>query len=130
MATITIYDETTTGEKFPGLTLSLPKLRLTARELIRQRVNQEVAIYNSNESEWFQGLVQPTDSERSLNGYKLRKARQIDPEQQFEKAISAFQSNGFILLVGDRQVEDLDTELELDESAQVSFLKLVPLVGG
>ena len=103
---------------------------MAARELIRQRVEQEVAAYNATQSDYFRGLVQPTDSERSLNGYKLRKVRQIDPEQQFEKAISAFQINDFILLVNDRQIEDLDTELKLDEFAQVSFLKLIPLVRG
>ncbi len=78
MATITLYDETTLGEKLPGLMLVLPTQRITARELIRQRIDREVDDYNQNQSEPFQGLVQPSDSERLLNGYKLRTAREID----------------------------------------------------
>jgi hypothetical protein len=130
MATITLYDETTLGEKVPGLTLVLPMQRITARELIRQRIDREVDDYHQNQSQPFQGLVQPSDSERLLNGYKLRTARKIDREQQFELAIAAFGNNGFILLVNDLQVEDLDLELELEDDSIVSFLKLIPLVGG
>jgi hypothetical protein len=138
MATITLYDETTLGEKSPGLTLEIPTRRITARELIRQRIDREVNDYHQNQSQPFQGLVQPSDSERLLNGYKLRTARKIDRVQQFELAISAFAQNGFILLVNDVQVEDLDVELELDDDSLaeplgtiiVSFLKLIPLVGG
>ena len=130
MATITLYDETTLGEKSLGLTLVLPTQRITPRELIQQRIDQEVDNYNRNQSQPFQGLVQPSDSERLLNGYKLRTARKIDRVQQFELAIAAFRNNGFILLVNDLQVEDLDVELELDDNSIVSFLKLIPLVGG
>ncbi len=130
MATITLYDETTLGEKSPGLTLEIPTQRITARELIRQRIDREVDDYHQNQSQPFQGLVQPSDSERLLNGYKLRTARKIDRVKQLELAISAFAQNGFILLVNDVQVEDLDVELELDDDSFVSFLKLIPLVGG
>jgi CDP-diacylglycerol pyrophosphatase len=138
MATITLYDETTLGEKSPGLILEISTQRITARELIRQRIDREVDDYHQNQSEPFQGLVQPSDSERLLNGYKLRTARKIDQAlptlrerlQQFELAIAAFAQNGFILLVNDVQVEDLDVELELDDDSIVSFLKLIPLVGG
>jgi hypothetical protein len=138
MATITLYDETTLGEKSPGLTLEIPTRRITARELIRQRIDREVDDYHQNQSQPFQGLVQPSDSERLLNGYKLRTARKIDQAlptlrervQQFELAIAAFVQNGFILLVNDVQVEELDVELELDDDSIVSFLKLIPLVGG
>jgi CDP-diacylglycerol pyrophosphatase len=138
MATITLYDETTLGEKSPGLTLEISTKRITARELIRQRIDREVDDYHQNQSQPFQGLVQPSDSERLLNGYKLRTARKIDQAlptlrervQQFELAIAAFTQNRFILLVNDVQVEDLDVELELDDDSIVCFLKLIPLVGG
>jgi hypothetical protein len=113
MASITLYDETTLG-----------------RKSIRQRINQEVENYNQNQSKPFKGLVQPSDSERLLNGYKLHKVRGIDRDRQFELAISAFLNHGFILLVNDVQVDELDMELELDDSTIVSFLKLTRLVGG
>jgi hypothetical protein len=130
MASITLYDETTLGKRSAGPTIVLEMQRITVRELIRQRINQEVENYNQNQSEPFKGLVQPSDSERLLNGYKLHKVRGIDRDRQFELAISAFLNHGFILLVNDAQVDELDMELELDDSTIVSFLKLTRLVGG
>jgi hypothetical protein len=128
--TLTIYDETLSGEKTPRLTLDFAAQRITVRDLIRDRVYQEVRDYNQSQPEYFRGLVQPTDSEQVLNGYKLPQRRLIDWEKQYEKAVQAFQHNGFIILVNDRQVEELEEEIELTEELPISFLRLVPLVGG
>jgi hypothetical protein len=128
--TLTIYDETLSGEKTPRLTLDFAVQRITVRDLIRDRVYQEVRDYNQSQPEYFKGLVQPTDSEQVLNGYKMPKQRSIDWEKQYEKALQAFQNNGFIILVNDHQAEDLDEEIELIEDLSISFLRLIPLVGG
>ncbi|MFE4973332.1 hypothetical protein ACFRAR_14605 [Kitasatospora sp. NPDC056651] len=45
-------------------------------------------------------------------------------------APAAFAGNGFLVLVGDRQVTDPEEEVELVLGTEVTFLKLVPLVGG
>ena len=60
----------------------------------------------------------------------MRKQRKIDWEEQYKRALKGFQANGFILLVDDRQLDDLDEEIELRYDTKVSFLRLVPLVGG
>lgn len=78
----------------------------------------------------FRGLVQPTDTEAMLNGYRMRQVRRVDPQRQFDLAVSAFSRNGFVVLVDDRQVEELDDVVELRRDTEVTFLKLVPLVGG
>ena len=101
------------------------------RELIRRRVFQEVAEYHAaGAPQVFQGFVRPQDAERTLNGYADRTVRRIDPEARTEQALRAFAGNGFLLLVGDRQVTGLDDEVELRPGTEVTFLKLVPLVGG
>lgn len=127
---IRLYDETTTGDAIACGELQLSSDRITARDLIRQRVQQEVTAYNEDLPEYFRGLVQPTASEQLLNGYKMRQRQKINWLEQYQKAIQAFESNGFMILVDDRQVEDLDQELELTEQGRVSFLRLIPLVGG
>ena len=129
-ATLTIHDETTSGEKTSSFTLDFLSARITVRELIRKRVYEEVREYNLKMPEYFRGLVQPTDAEKVLNGYKLRKLRKIDWEEQYERALEAFERNGFFILVDDQQVESLDEEIEIKLRTQVSFIKLVPLVGG
>ena len=80
--------------------------------------------------EVFQGLVQPDESERILNGFRMRTQRPIDWEVQFKRACSSFERNGFLLLVDGQQVGDLDERIDLRADSEVQFLKLVPLVGG
>ena len=131
-ATLTVRDETTFafGVEERVFTLDFPAERVTVRELIRARVRGDVEEYNARRPKLFRGFVQPTDAERVLNGFKVREGRRIDPEEQFEKAIEAFGRNGFLLLVNDLQVDNLEETIEVGPGTTVTFLKLVPLVGG
>ena len=129
-STITIQDKSTLSA--PGYFWELPVAteQLTVRELIRIRVFEEVEDYNARQSDLYRGLVQPTEAEQTLNGYKMLKRRKIDWEEQFEAAIQAFQQNGFLLLVNDWQVTELDDVIKILPETSITFLKLVPLVGG
>ena len=128
--TLTIRDESTGGGTLHEFALEVLTERLTVRELIRSRVYQEVQDYNRKQPEVFRGLVEPTDAERTLNGFKLKERRQIDWKKQFEKALEAFEASRFMVLVDEKQVDDLDQEITVGPGAVVSFLKLTPLVGG
>ena len=128
--TLTIRDEPVGGTPREALTLELPSDELTVRELIRERVHQEVKDFNARPKKLFSGLVQPTDSEANVNGYALRKQRMIDWEPQFDLAVEAFENNGFLVLVDGRQAESLDERLRVTPSTAVTFVKLMPLVGG
>lgn len=130
MALLTIVDETASGSVISRLEVEITQEMLTVRELIARRVHEEVTAYNARQTGMFQGLVQPTESERVLNGYRLRPAKLIDAEQQTYHALEAFQNNGFFLLVNDHQAESLDEEVWLGAGATASFVKLTPLVGG
>ncbi|GAA4610689.1 hypothetical protein GCM10023195_44630 [Actinoallomurus liliacearum] len=130
MAGVTFRDETATGRRFDEM--SLPGLpdRVTVRDLIRLRVREEVARHNGRPSRHFRGLVRPEDAEVELNGYRLREPRPIDWERQADLAERAFRRNGFFLLVGDRQADDLDQVVELSADTEVVFIRVVQLVGG
>ena len=129
-AALKLIDKTPGKAQSTAWILQVTEPILTAREILRRRVFEEVSRFNGKKGELFQGLVQPSDTERTLNGYKFRKPRQLDWRQQFEQAVKAFEERTFLLLVGDRQVEKLDEELLLSAETEVTFLKLVPLVGG
>ena len=122
--TVKIRDESTTRGAADEWTLEFLDERLTVRELIRSRVYQEVRDYNAKQPGVFRGLVQPTDAERVLNGYKLRPHRKIDWEEQYRRALDAFRRNGFVIVVDDRQMVDLDEELDLHHDSTATFLKL------
>jgi hypothetical protein len=98
-ATLTIFDESATGETLLELTLRVSAERITVRDLIRQRVGHEVDEFNRRRPDTFRGLVQPTDPERTLNGYRLKQPRAIDAATQIAKAIDAFEGNQIIMLV-------------------------------
>jgi hypothetical protein len=131
-STITVRDETTLniGSGAYAFTLTFPTERITVRDLIRARVKQEVQDYNTRRPEFFRGLVQPSQSEQTLNGFKVPKTWNIDSEKQCARALEAFERNGFLLLVDDAQVDELDAVIDLEPQTTVTFLKLVPLVGG
>lgn len=128
---VTLQDETTSGEVVNTTSLKLISERVTVRELITERIRNEVEHFNrQKQKELFRGLVAPTDAEKQLNGYRLKKPRPISFEQQLALALKAFEANGFFVLVDDRQVDELDAQVTLTEHSKVSFIKLVPLVGG
>jgi hypothetical protein len=130
-ATITLRDETASGTLLRERTLDFLTDDITVRELITRRVQEEVRDFNRRiGDDVFVGLVQPTGAEAELNGYHLRKRRELSWEQQRDAAIAGFEANGFFVLVGDRQVESLDERIRVGVGTEVSFIKLVPLVGG
>jgi hypothetical protein len=126
---MTIRDETAAGRAVGSIVLEAPGT-ITLRDLIRLRVREEAARYNAQPSDRFHGLVRPTEAEEDLNGYRMRGHTRIDWEKQADTAVTAFTRNGFFVLVADRQVEDLDEVLTLDEASDVAFVRLVQLVGG
>ncbi|SEL58355.1 hypothetical protein [Streptacidiphilus jiangxiensis] len=136
MGSVIVVDETTSGECAEAWELAVQEERLTLSELVRRRVREEVARYHqavrydAESVEVFRGLVRPSGAERVLDGYRLRGRREIDAEEQCRLALGAFGRNGFLVLVGERQVEELDAVVELAPGTTVVFLKLVPLVGG
>ena len=125
-----IQDQTSSGRVVFENIIQFPSDRINVKELISARVTQEIESYNSGNNDKFVGLVQPTDSEIMLNGFKLKKTKNIDIEKQIQIAIDAFKSNGYFLFVNDKQVTDLDEEILVTPKTVVGFIKLIPLVGG
>lgn len=124
-----MHDETATGKVLNNIVVRI-KERSTAKDIIVARVNKEVEEYNRKGSEYFNGLVQPVDAEKTLNGYKLKKKKVIDAEKQAYIALDSFQKNGFFILVDKQQLTTLDEEITLTKNSAISFIKLTPLVGG
>ena len=129
-ATLALRDETTSGRTLHEWSLEFLTERITVRELIRSRVYQEVQDYNLRSDDAYLGLVTPADAEIALNGSKKLKRRDIDWKAQVERAQQAFVANQLLILVNDKQAETLDDEIVVKADTQVTFVKLVPLVGG
>lgn len=127
--TITIKDETTGGKTVNEIQVTFANELTTVKEIIETRVAAEVKTYNNKMPEYFHGLVQPSDAEKTLNGYKLKDRKKVDSEKQSLIALDAFQKNGFFILIDNIQSESLEQMLVINDKTNISFIKLTPLVG-
>lgn len=128
--TITIQDENFSGTVLNEIALFFQSETVSVKEIIEQRVLQEVARYNEKATEIYRGLVRPSEMEIVLNGFKAKHKIIIDGEKQVYVALNAFQKNGFFILIDDKQVDSLEMQVQLSPVSKISFIKLVPLVGG
>ncbi|SCY95512.1 hypothetical protein [Flavobacterium caeni] len=128
--TITIKDETFAGKILNEITLQFQSETVTVKDIITGRVTQEVEHYNQKLGGLFNGLVEPTDAEKTINGYKLKPKKTIDAEKQVYIALEAFLKNGYFVLIDNIQSESLEQQVLLTGSTTVSFVKLTPLIGG
>lgn len=128
---LTLKDVTFSGDLLHQITIAVDNERTTVKELIAARVTAEVKAYNEKFPEYFKGLIQPTDAEKTLNGFKLKdRNKKIDIEKQVWIALDSFQKNGYFILIDEEQVEDLEQEILIGEHTEINFLKLTQLVGG
>jgi hypothetical protein len=130
MPTINLIDETTAGGRIDVSTLDIESDDITVGELIALRVRSEVRTYNNNKAENFYGLVQPLDIETQINQPGKRAFRPIDADAQVEVALHAFRKQRFVVLLPKGQAESLEQRVRFTDGEEVSFLRLVPLVGG
>ncbi len=127
---ILISDELLNGTVTNQFEIELISAAITVKELITKRVTVEIENYNKRLPQYFNGLIEPTNAERTLNGYKLKAKQLIDAEKQVYIALNAFQKNGFFILVDNEQLEELEQRVTLKDTSKISFVKLTPLVGG
>lgn len=127
---ITVKDETFNGKVLHELQLEFASERVTVKDIISERVVREVERFNNKLPEYFNGLVEPSDAEKTINGYRLKNRKFIDAEKQVYVALDAFQKNGYFVLIDNIQSESLDQEVLLNAATKISFIKLTPLVGG
>jgi hypothetical protein len=125
-----LTDATPTGERLQSFTVDQLAERMTVREIIRARIWQEVSDHNRREPARNRGPVLPTATEVLLNGSSAGKRGKADWEAAFDRACTAFESNGFFVIVGDRQAEFLDEAFEIGVETEIQFVRLMPLVGG
>lgn len=131
MTTLTIFEETMRGERIPMHMLEFLTERVTAQELIRRYVYEQVQEANRREEERVRTQETGHETERLLNGARPGiPARRVDWETQAARACEAFRRNRFFLLVDDKQIRSLEAEIVLRPETQISFLRLIPLAGG
>ena len=124
---VTVLDQTSSGEILNQLKMEFQSATVTLRDLISGRVRQETKrlFESSNRSRY--SLIGQTDLETSqINSIDIT----LLQDTKVKYALEMFQKNSFLVLVDDLQVSSLDQEIRLTNDTAISFLKLVPLIGG
>ncbi|MBL8293687.1 MAG: hypothetical protein JNN08_17710 [Bryobacterales bacterium] len=131
---LAVRDETAAGQSLYEVAIEFLTERITVKDLVRERVRQEVQYFNRKSGEEFQGLVQPTGAEVVLNGrttaFRMQEHRRLDVDEQVQRALEGFTNNSYFILINDNQAESLDQEVSISPQTRISFVKLTPLVGG
>lgn len=127
---LSVRDENFSSGIINEIFINFPSEIVTIKDIIDARVRQEVETYNSRLSGYYHGLVEPTDAEKTVNGFKMRDNKKIDAEKQVYIALDAFQKNGFFVLIDNLQSTTLEQVVELKSTTTISFIKLTQLVGG
>lgn len=125
---VRIFDEAPGTGRRAAVDLRLVSERITLRELFRRRIEAEAAEIEAGRRE-IRPLIVPTEREARLNG-KTRKRPAIDVERQVAVATDAFARNQIVVIVGEQQVTELDELVTFAPNQEITFLRLVPLVGG
>ena len=128
--TLTIKDETAAGKIVNEVKISFASEMATVEDIVKARVTAEVEAYNKKATGLFYGLIQPTNAEKSLNGYKLNPRQKVDVEKQVLTALGAFSRNAYFVLIDNIQARSLDQMVVINQKTEISFIKLTPLVGG
>ena len=120
-----------------GVSLRLASERVSAREIIRSRVTAEAEEFNQGRraqgpTRSFIINVEPDSPEAKLNAIpsESRRFGLFDVEQEVDRAITGFTRHRFIMLLDDRQIDDLDEAVGLRPESEVVFVHLTPLKGG
>lgn len=122
-----------------AFSLRLASQRVPAREIVASHVRAEVERLNdqarrnhAKHDRVASFLVGPHthETERILNPTRGRRPRLLDPDTEIKAAIGGVAARQVILLFNDREVTDLDAELTVTDDSTVTFLRLVPLIGG
>ena len=118
MTAILIRDETGTGISRPALRFDWKTRRhLRVRDLIAERVRLE----------WDNG----TKAEGEETALIPQDAPCIETvEAAIDHALKAFERRAYLVVVNDRQIPHLDDDITLTPDMTITFLRLIPLVGG
>jgi len=109
--------------------LLVPLLTVSAREILRLRVEAEVERYNETCGASVL-LIAPHWRETELNPERKLQFRALKLEPQIAMAIEAVEKRRVVMLLDGRQVTDLDEKFVLTPASEARFLRLVPLQGG
>ena len=127
------FDEAPGEARRPVVGLRVASRQVSAADLIRQWVDVTLANRPAADAVDTSARLAHPD-EAALHADRTRRWR-VPPappcaEVAQARALAAFKRGRIVLLVDNRQVEDAEAKIGIADDTEVTFLRLVPLVGG
>jgi hypothetical protein len=127
------------GDRLPSVLVDLACERVTARELIRAAVAEQIRCWRADRWQCRrmldrQYLTEDEARAQAVTGVVRLPADRTVPEPEVEvevdRAWRAFERGAFAIFVNGDQVQELEESLTLRLGEPVVFVRLVALVGG
>lgn len=151
MSTLTVEVEsrfignTSRNVDLDSVWLEILEERITVAELIRCTVEEQICTMMEKrklealETERLlaQRYLAPSEIEAKAQQGVVRyphinpsRKTTIDPGLQVQRAQESFRAGNYLILIDGQQAESLEEEWVLTSTAKITFLRLMPLVGG
>ncbi len=102
------------------------------RDIIRTRIDTEVAAYNRDPGAVYVGMVQPEDAVRYSDGFRMRTPRRLDGAQLFTAVEEAVSAGVVHFVVGELSVDGrgdgLDTIVDVAATPSITTVMQRPIV--
>jgi len=139
LAQLSIVEKIVGQTQRQAFTLRLASERISARDIVAKHVRDEVDRLNDlarrrhAEHDRVASFLVGDHShelERKLNKPNRKGPKTLEPTEEVKAALDAIETRQVIVLFDDLEIEDLDADLTVTDQSKVTFLRLVPLVGG
>lgn len=128
MGELRMRDVSRSGHALSGARVDDLPAQMTLAELLRARIRAEVAAYNEDPGPMFSGLVQPADSVRHTDGYRMEEPRPLDADRLITAAEEAVAAGMLSFRVGDATVSDLERSIAVDEHDEIVAVLERPVI--
>ncbi len=98
------------------------------RDIIRARIDTEVAAYNQAPGIVYVGMVQPEDAIRHSDGFRMRTPRPLDGDQLFTAVEEAVSAGVVHFLADERALDDLDAVIDPGTTELITTVMQRPIV--
>jgi hypothetical protein len=121
---------------FQNWSISLSSPSLTLKDLILHIVLEEIEAFRIRQQERrLVKVLSPEEIRQGVQRGKIDMGGQeiisaVDVEAAIENAWQSFADGFYFVFIDDKQIETLDSLVNLNDNSEVIFLRLIPLVGG
>jgi hypothetical protein len=128
MSEIVMRDITRAGRELGRSHLADLPSRSTVGALLETRIRREIAAYNAEPGQVFVGLVQPHDTIRHSDGFRMRAPRRLDADAAVTAARGAVAAGMLAFLLGDDRLTHLEQVVDVDAHDEILAVLERPVV--